>query len=511
VKLGGEGWTVESFDDRFVWNAPATEAPVFVVEFGADPPASAAGAHIASGFEVRPHRKADLATRSPKLNIAGEDEIADFFQSVPGLVESCKVRDLGMTRATPGAYYWIWSWDNMVTGLEMLRWGDTTGVAKMLAFINAHRDDGGAIPGRWTRSLQPLDTPSPGALEALFAILLSRYVAETGNRQPLLEAYPYLVLHLQRMRALVNEQGLFPNIGFYPDLPLKYGRTEQSAVALEVGCFYVFCRMLEDAAHELADKATAAEAGLLAARVGEGFLATFWDEERGFLLDSLHLTTGERNRSYPLFTLLFLQSAAGFSLLGDRMASMGEFMYANHLGTVGTSLVPHWDLRHGTEDALASWYPHWDVYMLKVFRRTGHVDGIMRWFSNVRSMLRNLGYIPEFLTLSDSPERDSMDWGRHGAYANLNCVTGCYHGLIEGVVGVDFGKEGMTLIPLSLPLGKITLDGVVYRNTRWTVEIENDGPELDRVLIDGVPIEGTLTVPGCYHDGARHRLQMCYH
>jgi hypothetical protein len=510
IRLGGKGWTVELSDTHIQWRAPAEKPTSFVVGFATGTWTARLRETPTSIHNTQQSRYEDILARSPSLAISGDDVISGFFRSVPGIVESCKVRDFGMTRATPGAYYWIWAWDNIVTGMEMLRWGDTAGVRQMLTFINAHRDEGGAIPARWTRSLQPLDTPEPGALEALSAVLLLQYVFETGDRQPLLDAYPFMVAHLRRMTPLVNGRGLFPNIGFYPDLPLKYGRTVHSAVALEVGALYVFCRCLEDAARDVADPATAGEAARLASLVGDSFLENFWDDQRGVLFDSIDLNTGEQNRSFPLFTLLFLQCTSGLSLLRDRIPAIAEFMYAHHLGDVGTGLVPGWDLRRGTEPALASWYPHWDLYMLKILRRAGHADGILKWLANVRALLTHLGYVPEFLDLADASTGEKNRWSRHGAYANLNCVTGCYHGLIEGVVGLECSREGMALLPLPLPLGKIVLDGLVYKNTRWTVEVKNDGPRLEQVVLDDERLVGTLKVPPRYHDGGHHRMQIRY-
>jgi hypothetical protein len=452
----------------------------------------------------------ELERVSPRLTAGAMPELTDWFSVVPGIVQSCTVSESGMTRATPGAYYWLWAWDNMVTGVETLRWGAHTLVADMVRFINTHRDLGGSIPARWTRSGQPLDTPPRGALEFLLLHLAYQHALETGNNQALLDVYPHAVAHLRTVTLVAGGNGLVPNISFYPDLPLRFGRTEKSIAALETGCLYGLARILENTAALVGDPGTLNESRVLAANIESSFLHTFWDEGRGFLIDAIDAETGKRNVTYPLFSLLFLQTPLGIPLLRRALPQMGRFM-AEHLQTdLGTRILPAWDIRQGSEQVASSWYPHWDIYLLKVLRRTGQGDGIMRWLRAARLVLRRLGYVPEFLMLDGLTEEPGDRWLRHGAVSNLNCLTGWYRGVIEGVFGLEMDPGGMGVVPLDLPLGSLRLEGLHHRGVQWDIGVEHGGSSLNEIRIDGTPLRGTMKIPAAFHGQGRHELLLRY-
>ena len=454
--------------------------------------------------------QAEPAIPPPVLKWEGHPQVERFFRTVPDIVRSCVVRDIGMLRATPGAYYWIWAWDTMVTALEMLRWGDTETAGSIIRFINSHRDINGAIPGRWTRTYQPLDTPPAGALEFLLLHLATNAFYETGDDRDLLEVYPNAARHLSDISDLCDDSGLMENIGFYPDLPLKFGRTEKSAVAMEIGGLYAFCRLLEGAARKSRDTATAATAQDLAARVHRAFGPVFWDDEKCFLRDSIDLASRKVNDTFPLFSLLFLQTPLGFTLIRPFIASMARFAKSQFQSPHGTTLLPPWDPRRKNEDALSSWYPHWDVYLLKLFRQAREREGIMTWLHAMERVLDRLGYAPEFLAL-DGFDPESIDaWRRHGAYSNLNCATGWYRAIIEGIFGVEFDPGGMTVVPLDLPLAPIAVHGLMHRGSSWSMRVENAGGSSPVIRVDGEELKGCTKIPSRFHDARPHRLDVTY-
>jgi hypothetical protein len=182
----------------------------------------------------------------------------------------------------------------------------------------------------------------------------------------------------------------------------------------------------------------------------------------------------------------------------------------HHLNEHGTNLVPLWDIRYGTEDALKSWYPHWDLYMLKVFRRAGATDAIVRWLSNVQNLLEHLGYVPEFFAL-DSFRKGRQDaWRDHGAYANLNCQTGIYRAILEGIVGLECDHTGLSLVPLALPIEHIAVHNISYFGTRWNVDIHTHGPRCLEVRIDGEELRGSMNIPSHFYDGGIHQVSILY-
>ncbi len=275
IRIGGEGFLLEEEPDAFVFNARVPKDsltfPLFMIAFDEEVHPLPEDAELRSiPARVRANHE-QLTAGAPEVQIPGYSQVERFFATVPGLVESCIIRDYGVPRATPGAYYWIWAWDAMVTCLAALRWGDT-GVARLTTrFINTHRDEGGYIPMRWTRALVPLDTQPRGALDVLLTSLAHATFVETGDTHILGAVYPHVVRHFQELSATCESRGLFANSGFYPDLPTRFSRTETSAVALEIAGFYTFCRTCENIARHMGDETTAQAAVEMALRVRKTF------------------------------------------------------------------------------------------------------------------------------------------------------------------------------------------------------------------------------------------------
>lgn len=454
-------------------------------------------------------RMAVVEGAAPRMQCAALPELSMFMGTVPGLVCSCTVHDAGMTRATPGAYYWLWAWDNLVTGQECLRWGDTALAGSMIRYVHAHRDIDGTIPARWTRSDEPMDTPPHGALDFLLLHLAYEHARATGERTALLSLYPHAVGHLRRSMA-ADPEGLVPNLSFYPDRPIAFGRSEQSVVALETGCLYSFARLMDTIAVMIGDDAVRNEACRYASAIERVFLEKFWDAARGFLVDSFHRESGKRNEAYPLFSLLFLQYAPGMHLVRPVVPAMGQRMAVDFLTDLGVRMLPGGDTRVTGEDALGAWYPHWDVYLLKVLRRAGDAEAIGRWARSAERLLSRLGIVPEFITLGGLTEDAGPAWRRHGAVSNLNCVTGWHRAIAEGLCGIELDPGGMSVIPLGLDIGPVTLRGYNVRGTLWDIEIDHAGPHLEEIRIDGQVLEGCLKIPVPLQDRGHHRLTVRY-
>jgi hypothetical protein len=501
VSIGGLGYTVETEEEIISFVAPRTpggeDFPPLEVHFPetgqAHPPPPEAIT------EQRTHYRRTFR-QAPSLTLPGFPRFEEFFSSVPALVESCIVRDYGIPRATPGRYYWIWAWDATVTALAALRWGAGGIAERTVEFINTHRD-GNEIPMRWTRALEPLDTQPPGALESLLTSLAHSTAIETGNHEFTGRLYPRLVDHLSTVTASSDPRGLFRNIGFYPDLPREFGRTPSSAVTLEVGCFYTFCRTMENLAHLAGDSRTATLAATAATLLEKEFLPALWDAEEGFLLDAIDLETGDLNRKHPLFSLLFLHSPLGWALVREKIQQLADFIAHRLMADEGVRVLPRDE--SSVETISNAWYPHWDLYALKALRRAGRRKEILRWLADAERTLGRLGFCPEYIAYGP-PESD------HGAPSNLNCVTGWYQAFLEGVVGLESDPGGLTVIPLQLPLDGLSLKGISYRGTRWDIAVSIRGERLQSIMVDGVELHGSLKIPVRFADGGQHSLLLTY-
>ncbi|MDH7515857.1 MAG: hypothetical protein QHI48_08295 [Bacteroidota bacterium] len=511
VLLGGEGFTLQEVQGGWEWTArlgSGGHAVFFVRFFDRDPSVPRAGIASCEVFPPRPAEK--LSVDVPRLRLPGFPAVEEFFASVPALVESCRISDAGIVRANAGAYYWAWAWDALVTAMEFPRWGNLPHMAEVIAFVNAHRDENGTIPARWTHEFLPLDTPPAGALEFLFLRLVCEYHAHTGDLQPLLSSWPFCVRTFETVSRLIDERGLFPSEGFYPDYPDRFGRTQHSATAMDIAAHYGFCRDLATCARILGCETIAHRADETAERIARNFADVFWDEQAGFFVDSIELDTGRVHESRPLFTLLFLQRPDSIDLIADRFDRAADFAARRFLTEHGVAMLPPDDPRRCSEPATASWYPHWDLYAVRLWRAAGDADALLRWLSLVSKTYTMLGYCPEFLSLPAFEAGAGDRWKQHGAASNLNGATAWYRALIEGLVGLRLDDGRMRIAPLDLPLEGIRIEGLVHRGTLWDVAVRRRGASYAGLRIDGRHYPCALEVPASFFDGSVHSLEILY-
>jgi|GEM_PF-1123039 len=517
IDLGGDGFSMPvCAADRYRFiSAPFSRQPdswtssVFRVQFYSSAPLSAhAQEHAPMPFDQQLRRYAHIQEESPCLIWPGHEEVSRFFSNVPQVVESARVQDYGMTRACPGTYYWIWAWDNMVTALAQRHWGDLDNLRRVITFLRLHRVQDGAHPGRWTRSLQPMDSRGFGGFDFLFSELVLMLYAETRDDQILRANYATVRRSFDALAAAAHDNGLVPGIGMYPDLPQKMGRRETSYVAIDNAAWYALCRNMEKMARMLEDEPTARRAYALAEKVEAHFLPMFWDEEKGFIRDSFSPAEGGRVDSYPLFSLLFLESAFGRYLLKGKIDACSRFIAGHLLTETGLSLTPVWDRHHQSEPAMSSWYPYWDFPAVTVWTLARNSEAVRRWQSLLEQTYQALGYCPEFLSLHAAPQER---WSHHGAAWNLNCAAGWYNALLIGLFGLRFDLGGITCTAAQNGAGEPPqLTRLSYRLGRWTVRRCGKGNEIQFIRVDGVAIPASCKIPDSFYTSANHQLDIEY-
>lgn len=457
-------------------------------------------------FVLQSEKYRNLAVEAPKLKLNGFPAIEAFFAQTPLVVESAKVGDVGMTRACPGTYYWIWAWDNMVTAPAMLRWGDATFVSRIAAFINHHRDVDGAITGRWSRSLEPMDSRGIGGMDFLFSELVLSLFTETGDRQALLANYASLLTAFRQLKSRCHPNGLFPSIGMYPDIPAKMGRTEHFYVAIDQGAWYCLCRNLEKIASFIGDLPTAEQARSTAQHISSNFLSTFWNDDKGFLCDSFNPDGKKQFHSFPIFSLLFLESSFGWQLIRNKIDEAATFIENHLLSENGMKMTPSWDINHFSEPAMSGWYPHWDLPAVKLLVRAGKWSAVQKWLNLVEECYSRLGYCPEFIATNH--EHDQI-WFHHGAAWNLNCATGWYQALLFAIFGIEFDTGGITCFPTQISQNA-SLKGMNFRTGRWNISKLGRGQYISHLKIDGEQIFGSLKVPTKFYTNSEHTIIIYY-
>ncbi|MEK6570755.1 MAG: hypothetical protein AABZ61_05255, partial [Bacteroidota bacterium] len=208
-----------------------------------------------------------VGRRVPTLRLRGYPEIEELFRVTPQVVESAKINEVGMTRACPSSYYWVWGWDNLVTGMELSKWGDIEYLKKMVEFFRTHRSLDGSTPGRWTRHWEPMDSRGIGGTDFLYISLVMELYNHTMDKSVLAKCYPTIKFVFDALAGRSDEKGFFKTIGMYPDFPRRLGRNNNSYVAQDEGAWYCMCRQVEMIGYLLGDTRTSLRAQHLASRI----------------------------------------------------------------------------------------------------------------------------------------------------------------------------------------------------------------------------------------------------
>lgn len=515
IRLGADDFELVHLDQtgyqfrsqQFIREETKLCSPIFTVRFSARSPL--APGPVEAKFNSQRLRYQIMGETVPQLTMSEYPGIAEFFSRVPQIVESARVTDYGLTRACPGTYYWIWAWDNMVTAMAQCRWGDLTNLGRVVDFLRQHRDLDGSIPGRWTRHLEPMDSRGIGGHDFLFSELVMILYSETQDKNILLANYPVLVHAFRELSGRCRANGLFTTMGMYPDLPQKMGRDENSYVAIDSGAWYGLCRNLEKISWQIGDLAMAGRAGAMADKIETSFLPLFWDDVKGFLCDSCNPETMKKIHSYPLFSLLMLESPYGYHLLREKLHDIGRFLNLHLLGATGLSLTPAWDVNHNTEPAMSAWYPHWDFPAVKIWTDNLDQTALQKWLAVVEQCYQALGYCPEFLSLETPAEQK---WQNHGAAWNLNCATGWYQALLHSFIGIETDIGGLTCHPApALHDGqRAAIKKLCYRGGKWDIESAGKGDFITEIFVDDAPVIGTLKIPCSFYTPGCHRIKIQY-
>jgi hypothetical protein len=176
----------------------------------------------------------------------------------------------------------------------------------------------------------------------------------------------------------------------------------------------------------------------------------------------------------------------------------------------GLRTVPIEERGDGAEVILDAWYPHWDLYVLRFFRRNGDREALLRWLSLAETALEHLGYCPEFLGLEGFRMGDPSAWTRHGAPSNLNCATAWYRALLEVLFGLELDPGGLTVTETAPGSGPVSVRGVQLRGAQWDIDVVSDGPSLERCLVDGTDLGGCRKIPRPLSGPGRHHLVIRY-
>ncbi len=80
----------------------------------------------------------------------------------------------------------------------------------------------------------------------------------------------------------------------------------------------------------------------------------------------------------------------------------------------------------------------------------------------------------------------------------------------KGCLGSRLTAEGLTIIPLALPIGELHLAGLRFRGARYDVRVHNRGPFLQEFRLNGRILRGCCKLPSGMVDPGKNSIDIVY-
>lgn len=419
----------------------------------------------------------------------GEEAFESCLKNVHPTLESLMTEQpRGGLRAS-STYYWIWGWDSLISSDAHLLAGRADFVRDMLRFYRdtAHPDYG--YGHMFTRDLNVALVQAPSA-QCLYIIQVYHYFVQAGDGGAIREFYAFCKEIFERNLESVNDRGMGEGPALFPDYPTYAGHNGHDISLFNNSLLYQGARCMEVLAAAVDDEELGRQAAQLARRLERTIIETFWDDERGYFVDSVDSRTFEQRRSYPAHAFVW-QSSWLDDLAGDKLASCGNFQNENLRTKRGFLMYPRWDkgAYDGDGNQLGQiWQTH-DVFVLRCQARAGNQDALQGWIEQCEWYWRQHTYIEGYSaqTVNDSGTLD-LPGGKQAFGAKS-----IYGASFAGIAGIHLDVGGVTLMEgIEKP---VEVAAVPFRQRKVSYSLRGAGRYPARLLVDGVAIRGTRKIP----------------
>ncbi|MFZ2653608.1 MAG: hypothetical protein WAX69_01710 [Victivallales bacterium] len=412
-----------------------------------------------AGFQIR-------MKDQPSINV-GDKLVESLFAMCGSAIDSMKVKDMpgGMRAADSG--YWVWGWDSMVHSDAILLWGDRQFVQDMLKFYRDTASPTHGIAHAFTTTCKPFLAMAPAA-QTLYCVMLYNHFLYTGDKRILQEYFSFSENILERaLKDAVGNSGLYGGVSLYPDFPEHLEQDGHDISVFNNGIVYQALRCMAALSAQLGQKEKAARLEEKAARLKKAFLFHFYDQGKGFFVDSVSAKDFTRRYHYPSYAILWLTPFAG-ELIDGVEKPVARFMRENFKHARGFSMLPKWDTRFMWDgNQLGMYMPVVERFYWEAQKQAG-VKVDTDWWFNLLGWFWNQLTIPEALSCEAENEGVAVDnLGRKQAF----CAKGWYSIFIHDMAGVEFhlGSPEITISPMASR--EINISNLKFRKKKLSIRI----------------------------------------
>ena len=438
---------------------------------------------LVAGYEKRLLERPRIDVGNPVLNSA--------FSQYPEAIHFMKVPDRpGAVRATQAGYF-VWGWDGMTPLIPCPLANEPQASADILRFFQETWHERIGIPLALNTAFQA-SIKEPFPAQAQYIAGLYHTIATTGDLSLAADVLPTCERILDRCREnIVGGTGLVSGNALWPDFPEAMGEDGHDISSLNNSLLYQGLRSMEYLAGALGDAGLAEECCQWARALRSSFTRYLYDEEEGTFITSCSSKDFSPRKHYGC-QAIFWTTPFARELVSHAPGRIAAFM-DEHLRSEKCLLsLPQWDTAWMADgNQLGSSYPTADYAYVNMHKLLGDDSGLKTWLGDVEWFWR-YHTAPEAFT-PEAENEDIFGPDNHGC-KQLQAVSTWYSCLYNGVAGLDFDHEGLTLTPWSdIP---VNIRGLRLHGVSIDLRICGAGPHVNSLELNGKALPtGSRKVP----------------
>ncbi len=421
----------------------------------------------------------DRLSSRPRIDV-GNPVLNSAFSQYPEVIQKMKLPDRpGAVRATLAGYF-VWGWDGMTPLMSSPLSNEPDQAAAILRFFQEKCHPKIGLPHQFTTGFR-LQLKGPFAAQTQYIAGVYHYLATTGDLSLVREVMPTcrFLLELCR-RNRVGETGLVSGSSLWPDFPEDMDENGQDISAINNSLLYQALRSMESLAGILGDSALAEECRTWAAALRVHFLRYLFDEEKGYFISSCSSVDFTPRRHYCAQAVYWITPFAR-ELVSQAPGRIAAFMQRELRSAKCLRTLPKWDTAWMADgNQLGSSFPTADYLYVNVHKLTGDDRALKAWIGDVEWFWR-YHTAPEAFT-PEVENEDVIGPDNHGC-KQLQACTAWYALLYNGLAGLDFDHEGVTVTPWGDR--PIAIRGLRLHSVSIDLRIRGKGKHVGTMTLNG--------------------------
>jgi hypothetical protein len=434
---------------------------------------------LVQNYNQRLSMRPQIDTGNPVLNSA--------FMQYPEMIHHMKLPDRpGATRATLAGYF-VYGWDALTPTISSPLANEAEYAADILKFFQETIHPQYGLPLQFMTNFKfALKEPFPSQCQYIAG--LYHYVSITGDVAFARKVFPTCKFILdQCRRRIVKKTGLALSAAIWPDFPEAMDENGRDISSLNNSLLYQGVRAMEYLAHAIGRFKLAAECREWSRLLRSNFVKYLYDAEKGYFISSCSSTDFSPRKHYCAQAIFWITPFAR-ELVSHAPGKIAAFMDEHLRSSKCLLTLPRWDTAWMADgNQLGSSYPTADYFYLNVHKLIGDDHGIKAWLGDVEWFWRH-HTAPEAFT-PETENEDEFGPDNWGGKQCQSCVT-WYASLYNGLAGLDFDHEGLTLTPWGeMP---IEIRGLRLRGVTVNLKISGHGSHIGTLKLNGKRMPGGL-------------------